>query len=101
MFNRIWAYVRCEAGEGYVQVDGLVPSAPPTAAEKIHYDRFEAVVVSAGAPVYADRTLDGEILLTLAQNTVVQVGAYNGTCACVEVGGVQGYMALSDLKKWS
>ena len=98
-YNDVWACVKVDDLMGFVRRDALAASDATQAADAdVRYVQWDAVAV-AEAPMYASAALEGVPVGTVAKGQKVRVRAFNRTCAYVECGGRQGFVALESLKR--
>ena len=105
-YNTRWACVRANGLTGFVLRSGLTEQSPLGEQMQaidggditVVHGRQYATVVREGAKLYATWNEQGDVLATLVQGDVVQLGAYNTRWACVRIDGVTGFMLLTDLE---
>ena len=104
-YNDKWACVRAQGVTGFVLRSGLTDAPPATGSGTIEGGKVTTVkgtryatVVTDDAPLYPSWSEADAPITRLDKGTQVRVGAYNSAWACVNAGGVMGFMRVDTLK---
>jgi len=104
-YNDKWACVRARGITGFVLRNGLSEDPPKADADAIEGGRITTVkgklyatVTAESAPLYPSWSEADAPITRLERGAQVQIGAYNGTWACVNADGAMGYMRIDALE---
>jgi len=104
-YNDKWACVRVRGITGFVLRSGLSEDPPKTVADAIEGGRITTVkgkryatVTAESAPLYPSWSEADAPITRLERGARVQIGAYNGTWACVNADGAMGFMRIDALE---
>ena len=104
-YNDKWACVRVRGITGFVLCSGLSEDPPKAATDAIEGGRITTVkgkhyatVTAESAPLYPSWNEADAPITRLERGARVQIGAYNGTWACVNADGAMGFMRIDALE---